>query len=237
MGRLYKILALFSTIVLFADVARCQRKAECNILKGSGSGNVQGTIILTQQAAGTNVTLRIVLQDLNVTATKQHGFHVHANASLGNKCVEAAGHLNVLGTLHGAPTDDKQHRHTGDLGNVETDDNGVVSTTITDWLISLHDEPTSVIGKPFVIHELIDDLGRGGAATSNTTGNAGIRLGCCIIQLTESSETTGSAGVTKSSGSPGGTGTASTLSALSAWISLTLAVCLVFGQDLFSRVN
>lgn len=38
--------------------------------------------------------------------------------------------------------------------------------------------PQSVIGRAFVVHELADDLGKGGHELSLSTGNAGGRLAC-----------------------------------------------------------
>jgi len=203
------ILACFSAVVLLANVVSGQRKAVCNMASGSGSGPVSGKIELSQSASGASVTVKVDLQGLNPAG--KHGFHVHANSSLGGKCVEAAGHLNAENTLHGAPSDVKQQRHTGDLGNVDSV-GGVVSTTITDYLISLYDGPTSVIGKPFVVHAMEDDLGKGGAATSNTTGNAGARLGCCLIELTES-------------------GSSTRISSMSAGFTLILALCVLIGRE------
>merc|ERR1711983_84796 len=46
---------------------------------------------------------------------------------------------------------------------------------------SLEDEEYSILGKAIVLHAGEDDLGRGGDEGSETTGNAGARLGCCII--------------------------------------------------------
>uniref|UniRef100_A0A3Q3G7U6 Superoxide dismutase [Cu-Zn] n=1 Tax=Labrus bergylta TaxID=56723 RepID=A0A3Q3G7U6_9LABR len=44
----------------------------------------------------------------------------------------------------------------------------------------------SVIGRAVVIHEKIDDMGRGGDTGSLLHGNAGRRLGCCIIGISSS---------------------------------------------------
>ena len=40
-----------------------------------------------------------------------------------------------------------------------------------------------IVGRSFVLHELEDDLGMGGDEGSETTGNAGTKLGCCVIKL------------------------------------------------------
>lgn len=71
-------------------------------------------------------------------------------------------------------------RHVGDLGNVQSDANGVVTVNIKDKFISLNGEH-SILGRCLVIHEKPDDLGRGGDEESKKTGNAGKRLACAII--------------------------------------------------------
>ena len=88
--------------------------------------------------------------------------------------------LPSLLQTHGGPADDE--RHVGDLGNVEADANGKVETTITDSLVSLIGQH-SVIGRSLVVHEGVDDFGKGGHELSLTTGNAGGRLACGVIGI------------------------------------------------------
>jgi len=71
-------------------------------------------------------------------------------------------------------------RHIGDLGNVQSDANGVAQVNIQDKFIALNGEH-SVVGRCLVVHEKADDLGRGGDEESKKTGNAGKRLACGIV--------------------------------------------------------
>lgn len=54
--------------------------------------------------------------------------------------------------------------------------------TITDSLVSLIGQH-SVIGRSIVVHENVDDYGKGGHELSLTTGNAGGRLACGVIGI------------------------------------------------------
>lgn len=71
-------------------------------------------------------------------------------------------------------------RHEGDLGNIQANAAGVSTMTIVDNYITLSG-PRSVIGRGLVIHNNIDDLGKGGVADSLTTGNSGSRIACAVI--------------------------------------------------------
>ncbi|XP_054163615.1 superoxide dismutase [Cu-Zn]-like [Oppia nitens] len=141
-----------------------------------GDSNVTGTIRFQQKGASVLVTGTIT----GLTPGK-HGFHVHEFGDNTNGCTSAGPHYNPHGKEHGAPTDDI--RHVGDLGNVEADANGLVQINIEDKQIALSGNQ-SIIGRSLVIHADPDDLGRGGHELSKTTGNAGGRLACGVIGLT-----------------------------------------------------
>ncbi|XP_014678703.1 PREDICTED: superoxide dismutase [Cu-Zn] 2-like [Priapulus caudatus] len=75
-------------------------------------------------------------------------------------------------------------RHTGDLGNIEADDDGVATVDIKDARIQLCGAQ-SIVGRALVVHADEDDLGTVNSAASRKTGNAGDRLGCCVIGITQ----------------------------------------------------
>jgi len=143
----------------------------------TGSAGVSGLITLEQEATGGATRLNGTIKGLK---PGKHGFHVHQYGDLSQGCVSAGPHFNPNGKTHGGPTDEV--RHVGDLGNVEADKDGNVEIKIVDAQVSLIGV-NSVIGRSVIIHEKIDDLGKGGHELSATTGNAGGRLACGVIGI------------------------------------------------------
>lgn len=148
-------------------------KATCLIRTGS----VQGNITITQANVTSMAEITGVVEGLE---PGQHGFHIHEYGNFQEGCGDAGGHYNPFGTVHGAP--DAAVRHVGDLGNIEADGSGQATISITDHMVKLNG-PISVIGRSFVVHSGVDDLGLGGVPASLTTGNAGGRVGCCTISI------------------------------------------------------
>jgi len=147
------------------------------VLKGDSP--VKGTVHFTQEKHDGPVTLKGEISGL---APGEHGFHVHEFGDNTNGCTSAGPHFNPSGKTHGAPTDEE--RHAGDLGNVTAGADGVAHINITDKLLTLVG-PHSIIGRTMVVHEAVDDLGRGGHELSKTTGNAGGRLACGVIGISK----------------------------------------------------
>jgi len=113
-----------------------------------------------------------------------HGFHIHQLGDMTNGCKSMKGHFNPLQLKHGAPGDD--HRHVGDLGNIVADTNGVATLDMVDSVLSLNGI-NNIIGRGVVIHAGRDDMGKGGDDGSLKTGNAGARVACAVIGITDSS--------------------------------------------------
>lgn len=99
--------------------------------------------------------------------------HIHQYGDLSRGCDSTGGHYNPDGVDH--------PNHPGDFGNFVSQQ-GKISTMIESKATLYGSQ--SVIGRAVVIHEKVDDLGRGGDAGSLLHGNAGRRLGCCIIGIT-----------------------------------------------------
>ncbi|TYI26114.1 hypothetical protein ES332_A05G093700v1, partial [Gossypium tomentosum] len=154
--------------------ACCIQKAVA-VLKGDSK--VEGVVTLTQEDDGrTTVNVRVTGLTPGL-----HGFHLHEYGDTTNGCMSTGAHFNPNRMTHGAPED--KVRHAGDLGNIVANADGVAEATVVDKQIPLSG-PNSVIGRAFVVHELEDDLGKGGHELSLTTGNAGGRLACGVVGLT-----------------------------------------------------
>jgi len=147
----------------------------------SGDSQVTGTITFTQSVKTGAVTIKGEIKGLDPVA--KHGFHIHQFGDV-SSCTAAGPHFNPFGVTHGAPTDTKTKRHVGDLGNIQSDRNGVASIEIKDSLISLSG-PLSIVGRAVVVHAGTDDLGRGDNEESLKTGNAGGRAACGVIGVTD----------------------------------------------------
>uniref|UniRef100_A0A0A7DP43 Superoxide dismutase [Cu-Zn] n=2 Tax=Saccharinae TaxID=1648026 RepID=A0A0A7DP43_SACSP len=155
-------------------VADASKKAVA-VLKGTSE--VEGVVTLMQDDDGpTTVNVRITGLTPGL-----HGFHLHEFGDTTNGCISTGPHFNPNNLTHGAPEDEV--RHAGDLGNIVANAEGVAEATIVDTQIPLSG-PNSVVGRAFVVHELEDDLGKGGHELSLSTGNAGGRLACGVVGLT-----------------------------------------------------
>ncbi|TPX63433.1 hypothetical protein SpCBS45565_g06616 [Spizellomyces sp. 'palustris'] len=173
------LLTLASSTPFPRTTTTTPQKATC-LLKPdpSASPAINGTVDLTRTETGLH--LKLFIQGLS---PGEHGFHVHTFGSIFPNCTAAGDHFNPDNTTHGAPTDSV--RHAGDLGNIVANEFGVVDAEIVDSVIAL-DGKYSIIGRSFVVHANRDDLGRGNAPTSKTTGNSGPRVACGVIGIAKS---------------------------------------------------
>jgi len=146
-----------------------------------GPGQTSGVINLDQQSPNTPVIINGRITGLS---PGPHGLHFHELGDLSNGCTSAGPHYNPFGRNHGSPQDPKEYRHIGDLGNIEADRSSNAIVYIEDPLITLYGR-LSVIGRSLVVHERVDDLGRGGNQESANTGNSGGRLACGVVGLAQ----------------------------------------------------
>lgn len=154
------------------------RNAMCILLREIDNTRV-GLAKFTQ-FPGKEVSIEIKVDKIQPPG--KHGIHIHTFGDLTDGCKSAGAHYNPENLNHGGPYDIE--RHVGDLGNISVDENGNGELYIQDRLVTLFGD-TSVVGRSLVLHHDIDDLGRGGAESSKTTGNSGARIACGSIVLTQ----------------------------------------------------
>ncbi|KAG2009937.1 Cu/Zn superoxide dismutase [Coprinopsis cinerea AmutBmut pab1-1] len=145
-----------------------------------GTGTASGIVYFEQPHKFAPVKITGNLTGLDANSLR--GFHVHQAGDTSQGCGSAGPHFNPLNKKHGGPTD--KERHVGDLGNIQTNEEGVAILDFQDKVISLNG-PFSIVGRAVVLHAGTDDLGRGGHNDSLTTGNAGGRSACGVVAIVE----------------------------------------------------
>jgi len=176
------IVLIATTLLLLVHHGQCSQSATATVHIDSNTTSI-GTVSFFQQDAGSLVAITINLT--NLTASTTHGFHVH-EFGLPNgvyNCTAAGAHFNPYNTTHGPETADILHRHVGDLGNLTTDSNGNIQFNMNDGIIDLYNATRLITGLTIVLHAMPDDGGMGNFSDSHTTGHAGARIACGVINM------------------------------------------------------
>ncbi len=138
------------------------------VLHATQGNSVEGKATFSKAEGGVKVNVHVT----GLTPGK-HGFHIHefgdCSAADG---ASAGGHFNPSSESHGAPGD--RQRHTGDLGNIEANAEGVADLEYIDSRAAF-DGANSILGRGVIVHAGADDL------KTQPTGNAGGRLACGVI--------------------------------------------------------
>lgn len=139
------------------------------ILKPTSGNSASGSVRFTSANRGLGVEAK-----LTGLSPGRHGFHIHANGDCSAPDASSAGgHYDPESAEHGGP-DDETH-HTGDLGNVQADDEGRATLDRNFPFLTLEGEK-SIVGKAIVVHAGEDDL------ESQPSGDAGARVACGVIR-------------------------------------------------------
>jgi Cu-Zn family superoxide dismutase len=144
------------------------------VLTNTSNKRIKGFILFNEEKGRTKITINIV----GLKKNSKLGFHIHEFGDLREDCANLCLHFNPNKTAHGGK--DSKIRHAGDLGNIETNKNGICKKIIYDKVIKLKGK-YNILGRSVVIHEKEDDLGLGGNKESLITGNAGKRIACGVI--------------------------------------------------------
>ena len=133
---------------------------------------VSGIVTFDEHNDGLHISAKLT----GLTPGK-HGFHLHEFGDCGCPDAVCAGsHFNPTNKPHGGP--DNPERHAGDFGNITADDQGHAHYELVDSHATLNG-PYSIIGRTVIVHADPDDL------TTQPTGNAGARIGCGVIGISQ----------------------------------------------------
>lgn len=153
------------------------------VFAAAGTAALKGTTENTEKIEG-QVLLEDTAEGLKVSAQIQnappgkHGFHIHEGDSCADEGKAAGGHFNPANVAHGLLSrDGHEHAHAGDMGNVEIAADGTGQAEVVLKGVTLSAD-NAVANRAIILHEKEDDFGQ-------PTGNAGGRIACGLIQLTE----------------------------------------------------
>ncbi len=142
------------------------------VLEAKSGSQATGTAVFTLGSDG-QVTLQVDVQ--GVTPPGKHGIHIHEHGDCSHEAGDSAGgHWNPYNKQHGAFGEGEFHL--GDIGNIDIDDQGKGSLTLTTALWKLGDASLDdVVGRGLILHEGEDNL--------TPTPDPGARIACGVIKL------------------------------------------------------
>jgi len=138
--------------------------------------SVKGYVLFTQTQGQVVISVEVS----GLVPKTYHGFHIHKSGDLRRGCDSCCSHYNPDDNEHGGLED--ENSHAGDLGNIYADESGMCSMKLVTEKFFVEE----IIGRSIIIHQNMDDLGRGGHKDSKTTGNSGKRIACAVIGFSES---------------------------------------------------
>jgi Cu-Zn family superoxide dismutase len=138
------------------------------------TSDVIGNVIFTSESRGVRIRAEFTKLPPGL-----HGFHIHRAGDLrGDGCAGACDHWSLKPAAHGGAPGHGGERHTGDLGNIE-------GPTCSQSYFLSGVTTSDLYGRSMIVHADPDDLGRGSAPDSKTTGNSGARIACAVIGRVE----------------------------------------------------
>jgi Cu-Zn family superoxide dismutase len=164
-----KLAPAIAVFALAAGVALAGAPAKAvAVLQPTKDSKVAGSVTFTKVPTGVKVAAHVT-----GLAPGKHGFHVHefgdCSAPDG---ASAGGHFNPTGSPHAAPSD--AQRHTGDMGNIEANAEGVADLEYVDTKAAFEGDG-SILGRGVIVHASADDM------KTQPTGAAGARLACGVV--------------------------------------------------------
>ena len=147
-------------------------------VEGVGTG-VSGMLTFSQASEDEPTVIEGEIAGLTVGL---HGLHVCVLGNTSKGAASCGPIFDPFRSRHGAPSNGKDKRKVGGLGNIEANADGVAKVSISDPLLDLIG-PRCIIGRAIVVRKGKDDLGEGGNEESTISGNAGRGVGFGVIGL------------------------------------------------------
>ncbi|KAJ3059922.1 hypothetical protein HK102_009759, partial [Quaeritorhiza haematococci] len=178
-SKLFLLASLLFTSTALSSIPIVSAQLAIAVIKPTTNSTVKGQVLIAHESED----LTMVSVDLEGLAPGARvGVHIHAFGDVSSPAAtNAGGHYNPTNQSHGCPSFDnlatQQSIHVGDIGSIQADQSGAVSTTIGPFItISLDPwSPGFVIGRAVVVHAAADDC------ATQPTGNSGARLGQGVI--------------------------------------------------------
>ncbi|MBA3928346.1 MAG: superoxide dismutase [Xanthomonas sp.] len=145
------------------------------VLASASGSLVSGSVTLTPMGKGLHLTGEIGGLPTNGT----HAFHIHEKGDCGAADASSAGpHFNPFNAAHGR-TGSGAH-HAGDMNNLAANADGVATVNAHLEGVTLGGGAVNdVAGRALIVHAAADDY------ASQPAGNAGARVACGIIKVTQ----------------------------------------------------
>lgn len=135
-----------------------------------GSPTITGVVGFKQECPVSKLKVLVYLKGFSYNDTAPKKLHIHQYGDLTDGCTSTGAYYNPRGVDH--------PNHPGDLGDV-IPHNGTVFAKLKSRATLFGKE--SVIGRAVVLLAGRDELGVNKA--SRLDGNAGLRVGCCVIGI------------------------------------------------------
>lgn len=145
------------------------------VLASASGSRVSGKLALAPMGDGVHISGEVG----GLVPNGQFGFHVHEKGDCSAVDATSAGsHFNPAASAHGRAGSDAHHA--GDMDNIVSDGGGVAKVNVHLRGVTLGgDAANDIAGRAVIVHADPDDY------HSQPTGNAGARVACGVIKVTQ----------------------------------------------------
>lgn len=164
--------------------SRCQEKKRAIAVINHGKWKDVSGFLTLEDFDENTIRISGIIEGLKKNGL--HGFHIHEYGEITSECDKLGSHYDPLSIkMHGNLADSHFNKHIGDLGNIESDENGKANVNIflDNGLVNLSSPSRfSLMYRSIAIHENSDDLGKSLDKNSKINGNSGPIIACGQIR-------------------------------------------------------